>query len=70
MIENGFELQSDFAGKQVMTTRYCVLNELGICTKHQKDKHLLPIFPLWLEGNNHTFRLNFDCKRCQMEIIY
>jgi len=68
--EKGFELQTDFAGKTVMTTKYCLRNELGICLidKLQKQPDGIQI-PLFLENKNQKFRLDFDCKRCEMKVV-
>ncbi len=53
-------------GIRVMTTRYCLRRELGKCLKDNPcpvDKR-----PLYLRGANFTYRLDFDCSRCQMTV--
>ena len=68
--EDGFELQTDFKGKTVMTTRYCLRNELGICLinkQHKQPENIKP--PLFLENNGRSFLLEFDCKKCEMKVI-
>ncbi len=69
LIEPAFELQSNFEGKVVMTTKHCLKFENGICPIHQmRDKSIKE--PLWLEGGGHKYKLEFDCKNCEMKIIY
>ncbi len=54
-------------GDVVMTTRYCLRRELGACLK-EKGAHRLPS-PLYLSSASATYRLDFDCARCQMRLI-
>lgn len=54
-------------GKQVMATRYCLRRELGACLKENPDG--LPRGPLFLRNESGTYRLDFDCRRCGMNII-
>lgn len=67
-IEPAFELQSQIAGEKVMTMRYCILHELGYCNGKEKQ----PKTPkkLFLKDNNKTYPLHFDCKNCEMSIIF
>lgn len=77
----------------VMTTRHCILRELGCCLKGKNysspsapnrklnpeelalSKLKLSIspdklnFPLTLRSDKLSFRLNFDCRRCEMSLI-
>ncbi|MBD5357168.1 MAG: U32 family peptidase [Bacteroides sp.] len=50
----------------VMTTRYCILRELGMCKKNVR-----PTFqePLKLIGGSKEFRLRFNCSNCEMEVL-
>lgn len=52
----------------VMQCRYCVRHELGQCKKSHKQSGLLkePLHLRLVDGR--TFRLEFDCKKCQMNI--
>lgn len=54
----------------VMTTRYCILRELGACKKRDPKsalrKHLKE--PLRLTTGSHSFRVAFDCARCEMNL--
>jgi putative protease len=66
-IEPAFELQSDLKGKQIMSTRYCILHELGYCDgKKSKFKGV----NLFLKDNNRIYPLTFDCKRCRMNVLF
>lgn len=66
-IEPALERQHEFSGKAVMTMRYCLLYELGYC---KKKKKLLFHEPLFLSDGRHTYRLEFDCHRCVMKVVY
>ena len=52
-------------GTVVMTTRHCILRELGMCKKESGIR--LPE-PLRLTGGPKDFTLRFDCRRCEMEV--
>ena len=53
----------------VMQCRYCIRYELGYCVKRGGKK------PTWREpltlrlGDGNTFRLDFRCNECQMNLI-
>lgn len=51
-------------GRIIMTSRHCILRELGICLKVKPDTKL----PLTLQTGPHVFRPTFDCSRCEMHI--
>ncbi len=57
------------SGKEmiVMECRYCIRRELGACLK-TGGAHRLPS-PLYLRSGNNRYRLDFDCRRCQMRVI-
>lgn len=57
---------------EVMTTRYCLRRELGCCLKDTTRKQRVKdrfVPPLTLESGNRTFRLDFDCARCEMKCV-
>ena len=62
--------QGKSAGIEVMTTRYCLLRELGACRRDCRDPRLRSRFaePLTITTGPHTFRLSFDCARCEMTL--
>lgn len=48
---------------RVMTTRYCVRRELGLCRRPSAPS-------LWLQAEgNVKFRLDFDCPNCRMFVV-
>lgn len=59
------------ASAAVMTTRYCILRELGACKRDCKDPKIRTRFaePLTISTGPHTFTLHFDCARCEMNVI-
>jgi putative protease len=68
-IEPAFELQNDFEGKIVMTAKHCLKYEAGICPIYQKSDNNITE-PLWLVGGGHRYKLEFDCKNCEMKIRF
>ncbi|MBS3944623.1 MAG: U32 family peptidase [Melioribacter sp.] len=65
-IEPGYELQKNHSGKTVMTCKYCIKDELGLCpfdTDRKVDE------PLFLVNESRKYRLHFNCKDCLMEIV-
>ena len=69
-------------GKVLMTTRHCILRELGLCkkknknpnkesNKNQKEKLTQVSFsePLMLINDEMKFSLRFNCDRCEMEVL-
>lgn len=64
--EPALELTSRKAikGKKVMSTRHCILRELGLCLK---QGHRLKQ-PLTLESGALRLLPTFDCSRCEMHI--
>jgi putative protease len=65
-IESGFELQKDHRNKTVMTCKYCIKDELGLCP-FDTDKKLNE--PLYLVNETNKYQLVFNCKECLMEIL-
>jgi hypothetical protein len=56
-------------GRTVMTTKYCLRFEMGICPgKPGPSKSSLPWMLVDEEGRK--FKLRFDCVNCRMEIFY
>lgn len=56
----------------VMTTRYCLRRELGCCLKDSsvpQSRRARYAAPLTISTGPHTFRLDFDCRRCEMNVI-
>lgn len=67
-IEQALEVsgRSKAKGRKIMTTRHCILRELGLCLKDGKKLQL----PLTLESGNFKFQPVFDCSSCEMHLIF
>ncbi len=63
-IARAAEAGADLAGKPLMTTRFCLRRQLGLC---RKGKEVEPLFLEDAEGRR--FRLEFDCARCEMNLF-
>lgn len=69
-IERGVEQTGDYAGKALMTTKYCLRHELGCCLRDggPNPHGIAPTDTLLLRNNKQLFRLAFDCGECVMRI--
>lgn len=69
-METAVEKNSRYDGA-VMTTRYCMLRELGACQRDCKDPAIRRRFkqPLTITTGPHTFRLAFNCACCEMSLF-
>lgn len=65
-VSPAFEQEQPQGAVALMTTRYCLLRELGFC-KQQKQGRVLRE-PLFLENNGRRLRLTFDCHACEMTL--
>ncbi len=63
-IAPALELQDDFTGERVMRSSYCIRRELGECLK--KNPRLKG--DLYLERGMMRYKLEFDCKHCEMSL--
>jgi len=50
-------------GDKLMQSKYCVRYELGLCTRNGCKGG-----PLFVVNNGKRFKLNFDCKNCEMSV--
>ena len=67
-IEYGLDKTEDYAGKALMTCKYCLRYELGWC--HRRiDGSQAPKDPLYLVSGKRRFRLEFDCGKCEMKVM-
>lgn len=56
------------AGTPLMTTRYCLLRELGMCKRICKDaKYSEPL--RLVNPNGVSYTLKFDCAACEMQLL-
>ena len=67
-IDYAFEAQTDFSGKEIMITKHCVKYQMGACESFEMNPKKISE-PLFMEDNNRKYKLEFDCKNCQMKII-
>ncbi len=58
---------SPFQEAELMRCKYCVRYQQNLCPR-QKGSNL-PAEPLYIHNNRRTFRLEFDCKQCEMVIF-
>lgn len=65
--ELAFESQSNIKNKEVMISKYCIKNQLGLCHKQKPVKKYIEPFVLTDEFNK-SYLVEFDCKDCVMKI--
>ncbi|MDE6338928.1 MAG: DUF3656 domain-containing protein, partial [Muribaculaceae bacterium] len=55
----------------VMRTRYCLRRELGICKKNKNGSKAYKnaCEPFFIQSGSIKFQLQFDCARCEMNVI-
>ena len=64
-IEEGLEKScSKAGGLRVMNTKHCIRFAQGLCSKETGKASS----PLFLSNEKGTFRLEFDCRNCQMQV--
>ena len=66
-IEPAAESGLDMAGKLVMTTRYCLRKELGLCKEKGQGTAVEPL--ILVDEDGRQFRIVFHCGRCGMDIF-
>lgn len=69
-IEPAFELQKDYQGKVIMTTKHCLRYSYGLCPKikNSSTKRKKISEPACLINEKDRYYLEFDCANCQMKI--
>lgn len=63
-IEQGLDCHTTTEGHRVMISDYCIRREIGECLLKKPTLK----GPLYLERGRKRYRLEFDCKRCQMSL--
>jgi len=53
----------------LMITKYCLKYELSLCPRFQNYEGREYREPFYLQDGANTFRLEFDCKNCEMHVI-
>lgn len=64
-IERGLDLAPTMAGHRVMRSSYCIRREIGECLKEKPRLQ----GDLFLERGARRYRLEFDCARCEMNLV-
>lgn len=68
-IEPAAESGLDMHGRAVMRTRYCLRHQLGQCDGRHPATDLREPIEL-VDEDGHRYRLRFDCRACEMEVVY
>ena len=68
VVEGAAESGLDLRGRTVMTSRYCVLHELGGCPRTGGRLAGKPPFAL-IDPRGRRLELEFDCAACEMNVI-
>lgn len=66
--EDGLDKTLDFKGKELMMCKYCLRYELGLCSKNKDARKVA--YPLYITNGKHKFQLQFDCKNCEMKVVW
>ena len=69
-IDNQILSPENTEAKPLMTSRYCILYELGLCRKNEQGRRLIANHTVSLHNNGKVFPLAFDCKNCTMSECY
>ncbi|MEN6357073.1 MAG: U32 family peptidase [Armatimonadota bacterium] len=65
-IEPAAESGLNMHGRKVMTTRYCIKRQVGLCGSSKRV-----VEPMFLvDSDGHKLELRFDCSRCEMDILF
>ena len=65
-IDDGLEKSMTEGDIVVMTTKHCIRYANGMCAKETGK----PATPLYISNERGRFRLDFDCKNCQMNVVF
>jgi 23S rRNA 5-hydroxycytidine C2501 synthase len=68
-LEHSNTRKTDMKGRVVMTTKYCLRYELDACLRSRDNKNKKLEGPLWINDRQYSYRLEFDCNKCCMNII-
>lgn len=64
-LERGLDLASSTAGRVVLRSAYCIRREMGECLLRNPRLR----GELYLERGRSRYRLEFDCRRCEMALV-
>lgn len=68
-VGDALELGGVPVGETVLTARLCVRKRLGLCPR-RGGEGLPSAEPLFLVDRGRTHRLEFDCVRCEMRVVF
>jgi putative protease len=68
-IEEALEFRRDLKGKTVLTSRACVRRRLGLCPR-TPGRGGGEAEPLFLVDAHRKHRIEFDCGRCEMRVVF
>jgi putative protease len=63
----GFSQAGTGKNRALMTTKYCIKAQLGMCPKLKKQSRTVAE-PLVLADNTGKYELGFDCDKCEMKV--
>ncbi len=71
-IQPAAESGLDMKARKVITTRHCIRRIAGLCERYPGNPALaldtIPEGDLFLNNGKHRYRLEFDCRRCEMRV--
>jgi putative protease len=67
-IQPAFELVKPKGEQVVMTCRHCLRYSMGWCPVHHRKPSPYSEPYYIVSGDGRRFRLEFDCKHCQMKV--
>ena len=67
IVESALELQSNTKHREVMVSKYCIKNQLGLCPKQKPIKKYPEPFVL-IDEFNKEYLVEFCCRDCVMKI--
>lgn len=62
----GFEAKAD-PSVPLMYCKYCIKHAMGWCPREGHEAHFVE--PLFIQHKDERFRLEFDCKKCEMLVV-
>ena len=65
--EMALESQKNITEKEVMISKYCIKNQLGLCSKQTAVKKFIEPYTL-IDEFNKEYLVEFNCKDCVMKI--
>lgn len=65
IIAPAYELERPDSRAVLLRTRHCIRREQGVCLRETGADSR----PMYIENNGRRFRLEFDCKECEMTVV-